>query len=85
MQFPFTIKDPRPYNETLQIYLANKLTSKDTITNRNIHSKYIRDYNCYSCLHCLSILVDDARVCDKCQQVYSCMNCPCTCPCQSTL
>ena len=39
MQFPFTIKDPRPYNETLQIYLANKLTSKDTITNRNYHRK----------------------------------------------
>lgn len=75
---PHTTKDPRNFNEAMQIYTAklkNNLTSPNLVKHHKaICEKFISDHKLYCCLNCYAFVPGEKYNCFSCNQIY-CQKC----------
>lgn len=71
---PNTVKDPRPYSETLQIYIAKKKNNLQTRESIKEHKETVlqctAQYDFCCCLNCYVLLPGQKSRCKCCQQPY---------------
>jgi len=75
---PDSIRDPRPLQEALQLYIVkdknNLTTSEKNREQREYVSNFLLMYDRYCCLKCRKLLFSDNKRCQRCGEMY-CSSC----------